>query len=88
MAVVAAVILGTPLYFVFRRLGLQAWWQHALAGIIAAVPVWLLLAQPFAPVRWEQSGFYDTLNYLGTGVLAALVFHALSRRVLEAENAA
>jgi len=88
MAVVCALVVGIPLYLVFRWLHLHSWWQYTLAGAIAAVPGWIALAQPFASVRWEQSGFYDTLNYLGTGSLSALAFHLLLKHVLGPENAA
>ncbi len=88
MAVLCGVVLGTPLYYIFRWLKLKAWWHYTLAGAVAAVPGWLVLAQPFASVRWGQSGLYDTLNYLGTGALAALAFHLLLTHVLGSENAA
>lgn len=88
MSAIFAIVLGGPMYLVFRWLRVKAWWQYTSAGAIAAVPGWFVLAQPFASARWEQFGLYDTLNYLGTGALAALAFHFLLNHVLGLENAA
>ena len=88
LAVVCAVAAGTPMFFMFRWLRLEAWWQYTLAGAAAAVPGWFLLARPFTSARWEQSGLYDSLNYLGTGALAALAFHVLLKHVFDLDNAA
>ncbi len=74
LAIVIAWVAGAELLWPFTRLKLNAWWHYALAGGIAALPVWGLLAQPFTSVRWQQSGFYDSLNYLGTGVASAVLF--------------
>ena len=45
-----------------------------------AVPFWYSLAQPFESARWVQSGFFDSINYLGSGVLAGLAFWWLAIR--------
>lgn len=81
IAVAVALVLGTPLCLIFYWLRLKAWWQYTVAGVLVATPVWASLAQPFASARWQQSGFYDTLNYLGSGALSALAFHFLVPKV-------
>lgn len=42
--------------------------------VCAALPVWISLAEPFSSVRWYRSGVYDSLIYLGTGLVASLMF--------------
>ena len=79
-AIAFAVALGFPAYLVFRRLGLRSWWQFTLGGLLSAVPFWYSLAQPFESARWVQSGLFDSLNYLGSGALAGLVFWWLAVR--------
>jgi len=81
LSVVIAWLAGALLLFPFARLKLKAWWHYAIAGLLTAVPVWMLLVQPFASVRWQQSGTYDTLNYLGTGIASSVLFWLLSVRV-------
>ncbi|MDO9334181.1 MAG: hypothetical protein Q7T57_06650, partial [Dehalococcoidales bacterium] len=77
---VSAVILGLPAHLAFRRLGLRSWWQFMLGGLIFAVPVWYSLAEPFESPRWIQSGFFDSLNYLGSGAIAGFAFWWLAIR--------
>lgn len=79
-AAACAVGLGLPAYLVFRRFGLLSWWNFMLGGLLIAVPFWYLLAQPFESARWVQSGFFDSLNYLGSGALAGLAFWWLTIR--------
>jgi hypothetical protein len=79
-AVPIAIFIGMPAYFVLRRLGFLRWWHFLLAGTLLAAPFWVGLAQPFNSIRWQQSGFFDTINYLGSGALGALAFWWLLRR--------
>lgn len=74
VAVIAAIIFGLPLAFLFRKLHLTRWWQFGITGFICAIPVWIRLAQPFTSVRWTQSGLYDSMNYLGSGVASGLAY--------------
>jgi len=83
IAVVTAVVLGLPTYLAFKRLGLVRWWHFALGGALLAAPFWYQLAQPFSSARWMSSGSYDSLNYLGSGLLAGLAFWWLSTRTLK-----
>ena len=87
MAVVVAVIAGPVLHFTFWRLRFQSVWHYAIAGVLASLPLWFALAQPFESARWQQSGLYDTLNYVGSGLLAALCYWLLTRTVLRANVA-
>ena len=80
LAAPVAVFVGIPAYVVMRKLGFVRWWHFVLAGTFLAVPFWAGLAQPFSSVRWQQSGFFDTINYLGSGALGALAFWWLLRR--------
>lgn len=73
-AVVISVVLGLPIYFLFRWLGLHSWWHFAIGGVLLAAPLWYELAQPFQSPRWQVAGAFDTLNYLGSGLLGGLVF--------------
>ena len=73
-AIVFAVVLGVPAHFIFQRLRLRAWWLFGLVGFLFALPVWYSLAQPFTSSRWIQSGFFDSLNYLSSGVVAGLTY--------------
>jgi len=80
-AMASAVVLGFPASLLFRRLGLRRWWQFVLGGTVFALPVWYELAEPFASARWLSAGFFDSLNYLGSGAFAGLVFWWLSIKV-------
>jgi hypothetical protein len=80
ISIVVAWITGALLLLPFNKLKLKAWWHYAVAGLIAAVPVWMSFAQPFSSLRWQQSGPYDSLNYLGTGLISSVLFWLLSIR--------
>lgn len=80
MAILCALVLGLPAYAAMRRWNLDRWWQFTLGGFVLAVPFWNELAQPFGSVRWAQSGFFDSLNYLGSGAVGGLVFWLLAVR--------
>jgi len=77
IALMVALILGVPFAIIFAKLGFRQWWQFLIAAILVSVPVWYELAQPFESVRWHQSGFYDSLNYLGSGAFAGLAYWAI-----------
>jgi hypothetical protein len=79
IAIVCALVAGFPAYLVFRRLELGSWWHYVLGGVLIAVPAWYVLAMPFDSPRWEHAGFFDSLNYLGSGLLAGLAFYWLRR---------
>jgi hypothetical protein len=74
MAIVSALVFGAPVAFIYRRFGLVQWWQFVLGATIAAIPFWFELAEPFDSPRWKQSGFFDSLNYLGSGAFAGLFY--------------
>lgn len=67
-AIIAALVFGLPVAFLFWKLRLTRCWQFGTAGLMCAIPFWMELAAPFTSVRWVQSGFYDSLNYLGSGL--------------------
>jgi hypothetical protein len=79
IGIVVALVIGLPLHAFFRRRHLVQWWQFALAGVVAALPVWYLLAAPFTSARWHQSGAFDSLNYLGSGAFGGFIFWWFSR---------
>jgi hypothetical protein len=79
-AMLVAVVFGLPAYLVFQRAGLRSWLWFVLGGVLFAVPVWHSLAQPFESPRWIQSGFFDSLNYLGSGAIGGLAFWWLAIR--------
>ncbi|HEV7914621.1 MAG TPA: hypothetical protein VGP22_12720 [Albitalea sp.] len=74
----SAVLFGWPASMLFHRFGLRRWWHFVVGGIVFALPVWIQLAQPFESARWLASGVFDSLNYLGSGAVAGLVFWWLS----------
>ena len=78
-AIASALVLGPPAMVIFRWLRLGRWWHFVLGGTILAAPLWFELAQPFTSPRWAESGFFDSLNYLGSGALAGLSYWVLSR---------
>lgn len=81
MAIVAALIFGLPLALIFWKLRLTPWWQFGIAGVVSAIPMWIELSQPFTSVRWAQSGLYDSLNYLGSGLAGGIAYWWISRKV-------
>lgn len=81
LAVIAAVVFGLPLAFLFWKLRLTRWWQFGITGFICAIPVWIELAEPFTSVRWVQSGLYDSLNYLGSGLAGGLAYWRICQKV-------
>jgi hypothetical protein len=85
-AIIVATVFGLPAHLIFRRRGLRSWWHYAVGGLVMAVPVWSDLAQPFDSPRWLQSGFFDSLNYLGSGAAAGFSFWWLAVR-REGKNA-
>jgi hypothetical protein len=78
-AVLAALLLGLPVHFLLNRLKLVSWWHYALAGAIAALPIWFQLGQPLSPERWPDPEPYNALNYVGGGAVVALLFWFLRR---------
>lgn len=85
-AIVAAIVFGLPLAFLFWKLRLARWWQFGTAGLVCAVPAWIDLAEPFASVRWAQSGLYDSLNYLGSGLAGGLAYWWICQKVGVRDN--
>ena len=81
VSVLVALLLGGPLAMAFNRLKIEAWWQYGLAGFAASLPVWAALSQPFESARWQSDGPYDTLNYVGSGVLSAMAYWFLAKHV-------
>jgi hypothetical protein len=79
-AVLVAVIFGLPAHLLFQRIGLRSWVWFVVGGLLFSVPVWHSLAQPFDSPRWVQSGFFDSLNYLGSGAFGGLAFWWLAIR--------
>lgn len=79
IAVPVAVVVGFPSYYLFKRFGFTEAWHYAFAGLACSLPLWWALAAPFSSVRWQQSGLFDSLNYIGSGVCAALIFWLLQR---------
>jgi ABC-type spermidine/putrescine transport system permease subunit II len=73
-AAISAVVLGLPAYLLFRKLGFLRWWQFIIGGTVLALPFWYEFAQPFSSARWHASGFFDSLNYLGSGAVAGFAF--------------
>jgi hypothetical protein len=81
VALVSTLLLGVPTAFIFRKFHFERWWQFIIGGAAVAVPFWYQLAQPFGSARWQQSGFFDTLNYLGSGAFGGLFFWWLLRKL-------
>jgi hypothetical protein len=81
IAIIAALIFGLPLALLFWKLRLTRWWQFVMAGFICAIPIWIELAEPFTSVRWAQSGLYDSLNYLGSGLASGLAYWWICQKV-------
>jgi len=79
IAIACALVAGLPAYLLFRSLRLSQWWQFALGGALIALPLWYEFATPFNSARWAHAGAFDTLNYLGSGLLAGLAFYLLLR---------
>ena len=80
VAITTAIIFGLPLTLIFRKLRLTKWWQFGLTGFVCAMPIWSELAEPFSSARWVQSGFYDSLNYLGSGCAGGLAYWWITRK--------
>jgi hypothetical protein len=80
-AIIVAIIFGLPVAFLFWKFRLTHWWQFGMAGLICALPMWRELAEPFTSVRWQQSGLYDSLNYLGSGLGGGLAYWRICQKV-------
>jgi hypothetical protein len=78
LTIVMALLLALPCHLLFRKVGLRRWWQYIGAGVLLAVPFWYEFAQPFDSVRWQMAGFFDSLNYLGSGAVAGFAYWWLS----------
>lgn len=81
LAIIVAVIFGLPVAFLFLKFRLTRCWQFGMAGFICAIPFWMELAEPFTSVRWAQSGLYDSLNYLGSGIAAGVAYWWICQRI-------
>ena len=79
-AIIAALVFGLPVAFLFWKLRLTRCWQSGTAGFMCAIPFWIELATPFTSVRWAQSGFYDSLNYLGSGLAGGVAYWWICQR--------
>jgi hypothetical protein len=79
-AIATSVVLGLPAYFIFKRYRIHSALVFALGGLLFAVPLWYFFAQPFDSPRWQQSGLFDSLNYLGSGFLGGFAFWLCVRR--------
>jgi hypothetical protein len=81
IAIIYALVAGLPAYFLFRRLRFASWWQYALGGLLVAVPAWYVLSRPFSGASWKYGafGYFESLNHLGSGLFAGLVFYFLVR---------
>ena len=63
--------------------------EAAANALVAVRNNWLPLChtclggacQPFASVRWAQSGLYDSLNYLGSGLAGGLAYWRICQKV-------
>jgi hypothetical protein len=80
IAIIPAILFGYPMHSLFNYCGLRQWWHFAFGGLIMALPFWSALALPLESPRWAIAGFYDTLNYLGTGAVAGFTFWWLAIR--------
>ena len=80
-AITIAIILGLPGVIFFRKFHLTKWWHFGIAGLICSVPLWWVLAQPFTSARWAHAGFYDSLNYLGSGFGGGLAYWRICQKV-------
>ena len=80
-AITIAIILGLPGVILFRKFHLTKWWHFGIAGLIRSVPLWWILAQPFTSARWAHAGFYDSLNYLGSGFGGGLAYWRICQKV-------
>lgn len=47
---------------------------YMVDGKQTTFPAWIDIAEPFTSVRWAQSGLYDALSYLGSGLAAGLAY--------------
>lgn len=74
VAIATAIVVGLPLTLIFWKLRLVRWWQFGIAGFVCAIPAWIDIAEPFTSGRWAQSGLYDALNYLGSGLAGGLAY--------------
>ena len=81
LAIATSLVGGVPMWFLFRRLGLERHWQYVLGGMLCALPAWYGLAQPFDSARWHHAGGFDSLNYLGSGAFGGLFFWFLSKQI-------
>jgi hypothetical protein len=86
VAMVVSVMGGLPMWFLFRRFGLERHWQYALGGLLCALPGWYLLAQPFDSARWLHAGGFDSLHYLGSGVFGGFFFWLLLKSIRHDHN--
>jgi hypothetical protein len=80
IAILCSMVFGLPAWLFFRKAGLRRWWQFALGGLLIAVPIWYVLAGPFTSTRWLAVGFFDSFNYLGSGVAGGIAFWHLAVR--------
>jgi hypothetical protein len=64
VALVTALVLGLPAYFLLRKLGWLQWWQLAVAGVVLVSPLIIGL--------WPHA--YLVLAVTVTGAAAGLTF--------------
>lgn len=81
-SVVAIVLIGTPVYFVFRALHLVNWWSSLAAGCLGGAAVGLVLRLPAGPAP------RDFLILCPVGAASAFVFWLVWSRCRAAEDQA
>lgn len=78
-AVVAAGLLGLPVFLLARRFRLERWWMALAAGIAGGAALALLLALPGAP------RLQTLLTFIVQGTASALLFY-ITWRVTHARH--
>jgi hypothetical protein len=72
-----ALIVGAPIFFLFKWRGWFRWWQVTLGGMACSLPFiafYLFMAEP---THVANAGFMNSLYLLGCGAAIGITFWAL-----------
>jgi hypothetical protein len=84
-----ALVLGLPMFFLFRWQHWLGWWQVTLGGLLCSLPLTALYLLAANPKHIEGRGVSTVLLFVGSGIGIAFLFWFISiwrNRALTAES--
>ena len=78
-AYVGALIIGVPLFYIFRKLNCLSWHYFVLGGVLSVLP-FALIYSGSANTHLEISGLSNMVVFFSLGAIGGLIFWLISIR--------